>query len=78
VPTFGFYETDGTWGVEGHGVDPDIPVMDDPALMAKGQDPQLDRAIKEMLAAIESTPYTPPTPPTPPNRSGMGLEEKDK
>lgn len=33
VPQFGFYETDGTWGVEGHGVDPDIEVIDDPALM---------------------------------------------
>ncbi|NBV63288.1 MAG: hypothetical protein EBR71_02220 [Planctomycetes bacterium] len=26
VPTFGFYKLDGTWGVEGHGVDPDIEV----------------------------------------------------
>ncbi len=33
VPTFGFYDIDGTWGVEGHGVDPDVVVIDDPALM---------------------------------------------
>jgi tricorn protease len=78
VPTFGFYEIDGTWGVEGHGVDPDIPVMDDPALMAQGKDPQLDRAIAEMLAEIESNPYRPPARPEPPDRSGMGLREEDK
>ena len=78
VPTFGFYETDGTWGVEGHGVDPDIPVMDDPAAMARGEDPQLDRAIAEMLSEIEKNPYSPPTPPDAPDRSGMGLKEEDK
>ena len=78
VPTFGFYETDGTWGVEGHGVDPDIPVMDDPALMAQGKDPQLDRAIQEMLSQIESNPYSPPGRPEAPDRSGMGLKEEDK
>jgi tricorn protease len=78
VPTFGFYEIDGTWGVEGHGVDPDIPVLDDPALMAKGEDPQLDRAIQEMLSEIAKNPYTPPETPSPPDRSGMGVKEEDK
>jgi tricorn protease len=78
VPTFGFYEIDGTWGVEGHGVDPDIPVMDDPAAMAQGKDPQLDRAIEEMLTQIEKNPYTPPGRPEPPDRSGMGIREEDK
>ncbi|MEL7473953.1 MAG: S41 family peptidase, partial [Planctomycetota bacterium] len=42
VPNWAFYETDGTWGVEGHGVDPDIEVIDDPAKMWNGGDPQLD------------------------------------
>jgi tricorn protease len=78
VPTFGFYETDGTWGVEGHGVDPDILVVDDPAVMAKGADPQLDRAIAEMLAAIAAHPYRPPQRPEPPDRSGMGLPAEDR
>ncbi len=43
VPTFGFYKTNGTWGIEGHGVDPDIEVVDDPAKMQDSGDPQLDR-----------------------------------
>ena len=39
VPTFGIYNTKGEWIIEGYGVDPDIPVVDDPSLMAKGGDP---------------------------------------
>ncbi len=78
APTFAFYETDGTWGVEGHGVDPDIEVIDDPALMVDGADPQLDAAIEHMLAEIKRNPYTPPERPPYPDRSGMGIGEEDK
>jgi len=78
VPTFAFFETDGTWGVEGHGVDPDIEVIDDPAKMVDGGDPQLDAAIEYMLAEIERHPYTPPERPTYPDRSGMGIREENK
>jgi len=78
VPTFGFYETDGTWGVEGHGVDPDIRVVDDPAELAKGVDPQLDAAIQHLLHEIEVHGYEPPEPPAPPDRSDMGIREEDK
>ncbi|MCA9273930.1 MAG: hypothetical protein KDA31_12900, partial [Phycisphaerales bacterium] len=77
VPTFGFYETDGTWGIEGHGVDPDIEVIDDPSQLAKGKDPQLDAAIAEMLSEIEKNPYTPAVRPNDPDRSGMGVLEQD-
>jgi tricorn protease len=78
VPTFGFYEIDSTWGVEGHGVDPDVEVVDDPALMVDGGDPQLDKAIELMLAAIDAEPYRAPERPAPPNRAGMGIAEEDK
>ncbi len=78
VPTFGFYEADGTWGVEGHGVDPDIEVIDDPALMKDGGDPQLERAVQEMLKALETDAYMPPQRPSPPDRSGMGITDDDK
>ena len=82
VPTFGFYERDGTWGVEGHGVDPDIEVIDDPALMVDGpldgfKDPQLDRAIEEVRKAIEAKPWVRPARPTSPDRSGMGIPKSD-
>ncbi len=78
APNFAFYEKDGTWGIEGHGVDPDIEVVDDPALMVGGKDPQLDAAIELMLEELETRPYQPPTPPAYPDRSGMGLPESDQ
>ncbi|MEK6676599.1 MAG: PDZ domain-containing protein [Planctomycetota bacterium] len=77
-PTFAFYETDGTWGVEGHGVDPDIEVIDDPALMVNGGDPQLDKAIEHMLAEIARKPYVKPKRPAYPDRKGMGIKPEDK
>jgi C-terminal processing protease CtpA/Prc len=49
VPTFGFYETDGTWGVEGHGIDPTMVAIDDPAKMKDGGDPQLEEAVEVLL-----------------------------
>ena len=78
VPTFAFYETDGTWGIEGHGVDPDIEVIDDPSLMVNGGDPQLDAAIQLMLDEIQTHPYVKPPRPAYPDRSGMGVREEDK
>jgi len=78
VPTFGFYETDGTWGVEGHGVDPDVEVIDDPALMRDGGDPQLDKAIELVLEEIRRNPFVPVPAPKGPDRSGMGIDPKDR
>jgi tricorn protease len=78
VPSFAFYEKDGTWGIEGHGVDPDIEVIDDPALMWQGGDPQLERAIATMKDELAKHPYTPPARPAYPDRHGMGVEAKDK
>ncbi|MBI1189602.1 MAG: peptidase S41 [Tepidisphaera sp.] len=71
VPNFGFYKTNGTWGIEGHGVDPDIQIIDDPALMWNGGDPQLDKGIEVMLDEIKQHPYTPPKRPASPDKSGM-------
>lgn len=78
VPTFAFYDNDGTWGIEGHGVDPDIEVMDDPSLMVDGGDPQLDAAIAHILAELESNAYQKPNRPPYPDRSGLGIAEEDK
>ena len=79
VPTFGFYETDGTWGIEGHGVDPDIEVMDDPGLMLDGGDPQLQKAVEVMLEALANGEGARPVErPASPDRSGMGITDEDK
>jgi tricorn protease len=78
VPAFAFFDTDGTWGIEGYGVAPDIEVVDDPALMLDGGDPQLDFAIDHMLKEIETSGYKPPQRPAYPDRSGMGIREEDR
>lgn len=70
VPTFGIYSTKGEWIIEGYGVDPDIPVVDDPTLMARGEDPQLERAIDEVLKSIKKSPFTPAKKPKYPQRAG--------
>ena len=78
APTFAYYEKDGTWGIEGHGVDPDIEVIDDPAKMQNGGDPQLETAIKHMLDELEKDPYKAPNRPKYPDRSKFGLDPNDK
>jgi tricorn protease len=57
------YDPDGKWFKEGHGVDPDIEVIDDPAQLAKGVDPQLERAIQEALRLLEKNPPVSPKHP---------------
>jgi len=56
VPEGRIYGNDGTWFAEGHGVDPDIKVIDDPAQLAKGVDPQLERAIEEIEKLVKLKP----------------------
>lgn len=68
VPTFAIYSTKGEWIIEGHGVEPDIEVLDDPAALAAGADPQLERAVQEVMKALEKTPATPPAKPAYPKR----------
>jgi len=63
VPTFRMYNVDGTWFKEGHGVDPDIEVPEDLTAMAKGIDPQLERAITEIKNLMKTKGYTPPKVP---------------
>ena len=78
IPRFAFYELDGTWGVEGHGVEPDIPVVDDPTALARGGDPQLEAAVTWLLEELERTPPVSVPRPTGPDRSGSGLVPADR
>ncbi|QDU85469.1 hypothetical protein Pla163_26000 [Planctomycetes bacterium Pla163] len=78
IPTFGFYELDGTWGIEGHGVDPDIEVMDDPSALARGEDPQLEAAVAHLLSELERAPFVPPARPKGPDRAGSGVADEDR
>ncbi len=60
IPTFRMYDPDGKWFLEGHGVDPDIEVDDDPTAMAKGKDPQLEKGIEEVIRLLKKNPPVDP------------------
>ena len=69
-PEFAPYSKDGKqWIVEGHGVDPDIVVDNDPGKEFKGEDQQLDRAIQEIQEELKTKRYDLPSPPPWPNRN---------
>ena len=63
------YSTRGTWFDEGEGVKPDIEVVEDPTQMAKGTDPQLERAVQEALRLLDTNPPVEPKRPSYQNRS---------
>jgi tricorn protease len=63
VPTFRMYDPDGKWFKEGHGVDPDIEVPEDPGMLSKGVDVQLERAIQEALRLLKENPPVNPKQP---------------
>ncbi len=62
VPGSAFASKDGQWIIEGHGVDPDIEVDNDPASEIAGRDPQLERGIAEVMAKLKTPVKLPPRP----------------
>ena len=63
-PDVGFFSPAGQWDVENHGVDPDVPVEQDPKAVAAGHDPQLETAVSLAMQKLGPAP-TPPRPPFP-------------
>jgi tricorn protease len=60
-PRYSFWLEGHGWGVENHGVDPDVEVVTTPQDRVAGRDPQLDRAVELALAALDEHPAaTPP------------------
>jgi tricorn protease len=59
----GVYGPEGTWLLEGHGVDPDIVVDNLPHAVFKGEDAQLEAAVKHLQELIKKDPR--PITPTP-------------
>jgi tricorn protease len=70
VPEFGTADADGRWIIEGHGVDPDIVVEQDPVEVLHGHDPQLERGIGELMKLLPPTPAGLPQRPPAPDKSG--------
>ncbi len=69
VPEFATNAIDGSWIIEGHGVDPDIVVENDAEAILAGRDPQLERGIEEVLKRIREDPRPRPTRPADPVRT---------
>jgi tricorn protease len=68
---FGVYGPEGTWLIEGHGVDPDIVVDNLPHATFKGKDAQLEAAIKYLQKQIKEKPIETPVPPKGPVLGGQ-------
>jgi tricorn protease len=66
VPEVAFASADGRWIIEGHGVDPDIEVENDPQSVIEGQDRQLERAVEELMRKLREQPRRLPHRPAPP------------
>jgi tricorn protease len=56
APRWGLYSAEGKWEIENVGVSPDVEVDQDPALVRKGQDPQLEKAIDLILELLAKAP----------------------
>jgi len=56
APQSGFWNPNGTWDVENHGVDPDVEVENDPASVRAGHDPQLEKAVEVCLELLAKNP----------------------
>lgn len=54
APRGGFYDVNGKWDIEGVGISPDIEVMQTPADVLRGKDPQLERAVQEALNLMKT------------------------
>jgi tricorn protease len=67
APSFAFFNPNGTWDVENHGVAPDVEVDLDPYEVRNGRDPQLERAVEVVLEALKKNPPRQPKVPEYPN-----------
>ena len=66
VPRSATNDPDGEYIIEGIGVPPDIEVENDQVSVLAGGDPQLERGVAEVLAAMEAEPKSLPERPVDP------------
>lgn len=75
-PEFATWFVGNGWGLENHGVDPDIVVQNRPQDLAAGKDPQLDRALQELeVLHAKDPPLKPVFPPAPPRNRDAFKDE---
>ena len=69
APRVAFFNTQGQWDVENHGVPPDIPVLLDPKAWRQGHDTQLEKAVEVVLEELKKHPPAKPHVPAFPDYS---------
>ena len=67
APRVAIYGLRGDWEVENHGIAPDVEVENEPASVAAGHDPQLEKAVQVTLEALKKNPVVIPQHPPYPN-----------
>jgi tricorn protease len=72
APNVAFWNPNGSWEIENWGVAPDIDVELDPYLWRQGRDAQLERAVAEVMKAIEKQPKKTYTKPAYPDKTKAG------
>lgn len=78
VPGARLYDNDGHWFWEGEGVAPDIPVWDDPNMLMKGRDPQMERVVEEVMKMVKQNPPKMTPKPKAEDRTAKGLSSGQK
>jgi tricorn protease len=79
VPRYAFWFGEFGWGVENHGVDPDVEVLITPDDWAAGRDPQLEVAIDRALEALAAqSPRPLPDPATGPAKRRPPLPPRSR
>jgi tricorn protease len=82
APRLAFWNPQGEWEVENHGVAPDIDVEFDPQAVRAGRDPQLERAVQVVLDELKKNPPSRHQRPAFPNYNkstrGPSQDRKDK
>jgi tricorn protease len=67
APHFAFYNPEGQWEVENHGVAPDVEIELDPKAWREGRDLQLEKAVDWLLQELKKNPPKIPRRPPYPN-----------
>ena len=78
VPLTATNSETGEYVIEGHGVDPDIEVWQEPKAVLEGHDPQLERGVEELLKEIEENPAVKPQRPADPDKSKGAVTDYSK
>ena len=75
APSSGIYNPlTGEWEVENIGIPPDFEVEQDPALVRKGHDPQLEKAVEVVLEELKRNPPSKLRRPAFPNYHASGVQ----